>query len=196
MSQSVNIRDREKFDKAEIGFWLYLMTDVILFASLFATFMVLRSNTAGGPDGAEIFDPQFALIQTVILLTSSLTCGLAVLSYKFAHTKRTIGFLLMTIGLGAAFLSLELYEFSALVAEGFSWQRSAFLSSFFTLVGTHGLHILFGLIWAILMVVYLLRTGLTINGLRKLTLFSLFWHFLDLVWIFVFSVVYLIGGIS
>ncbi len=184
-------RTLEKYEKAEFGFWLYLMTDIILFASLFATYMILRNNIAGGDSASELFDPRFALAETIILLLSSFTCGLAVLLCRFKYTAAGLAMLATTLVLGFCFIGLELYEFTHLVNEGQSWQTSAFLSAFFVLVGTHGLHITMGLVWGLTMVLYVLKQGVTANSLRKLTLFSLFWHFLDLVWIFIFTIVYL-----
>lgn len=181
----------EKYEKAEYGFWLYLMTDIILFASLFATYMILRNNIAGGESGAELFDPKFALAETIILLLSSFTCGLAALLLRFKNKTGGLAMLVTTLLLGVGFITLELYEFVHLVVEGQSWQTSAFLSGFFILVGTHGLHILVGLIWGASLVGYIAKKGITSNSLRKMTLFSLFWHFLDLVWIFIFTIVYL-----
>ncbi|MES2875867.1 MAG: cytochrome o ubiquinol oxidase subunit III [Patescibacteria group bacterium] len=191
MSTRTTDRHVEQYEKAELGFWLYLMTDIILFASLFATYMVLKPNTADGPGAAELLDPSFALIETVLLLTSSFTCGVAVLALRFKRNRLALGMLLSTLLLGLAFLSLELYEFTELIHEGHSWQQSAFLSAFFTLVATHGLHITFGLIWGVVMACFIWKKGSTADSVRKMTLFSLFWHFLDLVWIFIFSIVYL-----
>ena len=184
-------RQLQKYEKAEFGFWMYLMTDIILFASLFATYMVLRNNTAGGETGSELFDPTYALAETVILLMSSFTCGIAALAMRFKKKDLAVGMLSATFLLGAAFIFLELREFIQLVSEGQSWQVSAFLSSFFTLVATHGLHITIGLIWGSVMLWYIFKKGVNANSLRKFTLFSLFWHFLDLVWIFIFTIVYL-----
>lgn len=181
----------QQYEKAEFGFWLYLMTDIILFASLFATYMILRPNVNGGPGSAELLDPSYALLLTVLLLTSSFSCGIAALALRYKRLRLAVGMLLGTLALGAGFLALELYEFAELVHHGHSWAESAFLSAFFTLVGTHGLHILFGLIWGGVLLGYILRHGSTANSVRKFTLFSLFWHFLDLVWIFVFTIVYL-----
>jgi cytochrome o ubiquinol oxidase subunit 3 len=181
----------EQYEKAEFGSWLYLMTDIILFASLFATYMILRPNVNGGPSSADLLDPSYALLLTVLLLTSSFTCGIAVLALRYKRLRLAIGMLLGTLVLGAGFLALELYEFAELVHHGHSWAESAFLSAFFTLVATHGLHIFFGLIWASVMLGYIVKKGSTANSVRKFTLFSLFWHFLDLVWIFVFTIVYL-----
>lgn len=185
----------EKHDKAELGFWLYLMTDVILFASLFATYLVLKQNTAGGPSAADLFEPRYAFVETLILLTSSFTCGVAAIAFKFGKKLVGLWMLAATILLGASFVTLELLEFVAFANEGHSWQSSAFLSAFFTLVGTHGFHIIIGLIWATAIGGYIMMNGLSRNAVRKFTLFSLFWHFLDVVWIFLFTVVYLIGAL-
>lgn len=184
-------RSFEKYEKAEFGFWLYLMTDIIVFASLFATYMILRNNIAGGESGAELFDPKFALAETIILLLSSFTCGIAVLLFRFRNKAAGISMLATTLLLGFLFITLELYEFIMLIGEGQSWQTSAFLSSFFVLVGTHGFHIVIGLLWGVAMLIHIARNGITTDSLRKMTLFSLFWHFLDLVWIFIFTIVYL-----
>lgn len=180
-------------NRSSVGFWLYLMTDCLLFASLFATFAVLRNATADGPTGAEIFEMPLVLAETIILLVSSYTCGLALVALKHGNKKWLISMLGATFLLGAAFLTIEISEFAKLIGEGHSWQQSAFLSAFFTLVGTHGLHILVGLIWLVVLAVALYKKGITSKGMRQLTLFGLFWHFLDLVWIFIFTVVYLIG---
>ena len=190
MNKSVT-RSIEKYEKAEFGFWLYLMTDIILFASLFATYMILRNNIAGGEASAELFDPKFALAETIILLLSSFTCGLAVLFLRFKNKIASLAMLVATLLLGLAFITLELYEFKLLIGEGQSWQTSAFLSAFFTLVGTHGFHIIVGLLWCGTMILYVAKKGTTKDSLRRMTLFSLFWHFLDLVWIFIFTIVYL-----
>ena len=179
--------------KTSLGFWLYLMTDCILFASLFATYAVLRTATAGGPSGHDIFEMPLVMAETLILLTSSFTCGLALIALKARKIRPMIVWLLTTFVLGAAFLVIEISEFTKLIGEGYGPQTSAFLSAFFTLVGTHGLHIFIGLIWLVVMVVLLLRRGLTVTWTRQMTLFALFWHFLDLVWIFIFTVVYLMG---
>ena len=180
--------------RTTFGFWVYIMTDCILFATLFATYAVLRGSTAGGPSEQELFELPFVLAETLILLTSSFTCGMALLAARRGNKSAVLNWLAATFLLGAAFLGLELNEFTQLYAEGNGWQRSAFLSAFFTLVGTHGLHILSGLIWLTIMNFRLVSQGLTTGTIRKLSLFSLFWHFLDLVWIFIFSVVYLMGA--
>lgn len=178
------------------GFWVYIMTDCVLFATLFATFAVLRGNTFGGPSGQELFNLSDILAETLILLTSSFTCGLAILAARRNHATKVLFWFGVTFGLGLVFLGLELSEFSHLVSTGNSWQRSGFLSSFFTLVGTHGLHITVGLIWMAVMMAKVWSTGLTRANVRRLTLLSLFWHFLDLIWIFIFTIVYLLGAIG
>jgi len=196
MSNVMETFERQRIDRAQLGFWVYLMTDCILFASLFATFVVLRNNTFGGPGGADIFEMPFVLVETLILLTSSFLCGLALLAARAGKKTQTLVLFGLTFALGIAFLSMELYEFSKLVSEGYSWQRSGFLSAFFTLVGTHGAHILVGLMWMAVMMVRVWRGGLGPNNIRRLSLLSLFWHFLDIVWIFIFTIVYLMGVAS
>ncbi len=180
-------------DKTMFGFWVYLMTDLLMFAGLFASFAVLRNNTFGGPSGKDIFDLPFVLTETLFLLTSSFTCGLAILSARKGYIRGVKCLLSATFLLGAGFLGMELYEFNHLFQEGNTFQRSAFLSSYFALVGTHGLHITAGLIWMFILFVYILSKGLTKGAVRKLTLLGIFWHFLDIVWIFIFTIVYLMG---
>jgi cytochrome o ubiquinol oxidase subunit III len=180
-------------DKMAFGFWVYLMTDLIMFAALFATFAVLRDNTFGGPSGEALFNLNSALAETLILLTSSFTVGLASLAAQRGKKNQVIAWLGVTLALGIAFLSLELTEFSGFVASGNSWSRSAFLSSFFALVGTHGLHIAIGSLWMIVMMSMVAKRGLTPFTKSKLNRLVLFWHFLDLVWIFIFTIVYLMG---
>lgn len=179
--------------KTIFGFWVYLMTDCLLFASLFATYAVLHTNTNGGPNGAELFSLPFVLVETLILLTSSFTCGLAMLAVYKRDSRHVLIWLAITAALGLAFLGLEVSEFRNLVMEGNSWRRSGFLSAFFTLVGTHGLHITTGIIWITVMMIKIARSGLKSSSVRNLTMLSLFWHFLDVVWIFIFSIVYLLG---
>jgi len=183
-------------EKKTLGFWIYLMTDCVLFAGLFATFAVLRTSTANGPTGAQIFDMPFVLSETLILLTSSFTIGLAIQGSARGYKKQTLFWLIVTFALGAAFLTLELSEFSHLTQVGNGWDKSAFLSSYFTLVGTHGLHIAIGLLWLVVMIFRLWYLKFKQSDLNRLALFALFWHFLDVVWIFIFSIVYLIGGLS
>jgi cytochrome o ubiquinol oxidase subunit III len=182
--------------KTSFGFWVYLMTDCILFATLFATFAVLRNNTFGGPGGQELFELPFVLQETLILLTSSFTCGLGLLAARRQAKAQAFVWFGITFALGLAFLGLELSEFTKLVDEGHSWTRSGFLSAFFTLVGTHGAHITAGLLWLGVMFWQILRRGFTASTLKRLTLFAMFWHFLDIVWIFIFTIVYLMGVIG
>lgn len=196
MSHIVEAYERARNERASLGFWIYLMTDCVLFGSLFATYAVLRNNTFGGPSGADIFEMPFVLIETLILLTSSFLCGVAMLAAKAGKQTLTLVLFGATLLLGISFLAMEVTEFSKLIHEGYSWQTSAFLSGFFTLVGTHGVHILAGLIWMVVMMVRVAQVGLTDNNLRRLSLLALFWHFLDVIWIFIFTIVYLMGVAS
>jgi cytochrome o ubiquinol oxidase subunit 3 len=198
LTQQVELNNRreESDSKAVFGFWVYLMTDCVLFASLFAVYAVLHKNTVGGEPGSALFSLPYVLTETMILLTSSFTCGLAMLSAHQGLKNRVIGWFTVTGLLGVAFLTMELTEFSHLVRDGNSWHRSGFLSSYFTLVGTHGLHITIGLLWMILILVQVARKGLTPSNMKRLTLLSMFWHFLDLIWIFIFTVVYLSGVLN
>ena len=193
MSKVTVAEEKEVFNKTSIGFWIYLMTDCMLFGSLFITFVILRGATADGPSGREIFDMPMVLAETMILLVSSFTCGLALLAIKAKKVRNILWALAATYVLGVAFLTIEISEFVGLIHEGNGPNTSAFLSSFFTLVGTHGFHIFVGLVWLLTLVAVLYRKGLTAKLTRQLTLFGLFWHFLDLIWIFIFTVVYLMG---
>ncbi|GAP23875.1 cytochrome o ubiquinol oxidase subunit III [Gluconobacter japonicus] len=176
------------------GFWLYLMTDCILFGSIFAAFAVLRNQFAGGPSGKELFDLTNVGIETAILLFSSITYGFASINAMAKNKTMVLVWLAITFVLGLSFVGLEVSEFSHMIAEGNGPDRSAFLSAFFTLVGTHGLHVTCGLIWmAVLMVQMMGPQDLSQRMMDKLTCLSLFWHFLDIVWICVFSFVYLAG---
>jgi cytochrome o ubiquinol oxidase subunit 3 len=187
------VRERALLAKTSIGFWLYLMTDCVLFASLFATYAVLQTATGTGPTSHDLFELPTALTETIILLVSSYTCGIALVSMHNGRIKRMIAGFAATFALGLSFLVIEISEFVKFAAEGHSWQQSAFLSSFFTLVATHGLHITIGLLWLAVLLIVLRQRGFTDKLKRQITLFGLFWHFLDLVWIFIFTVVYLIG---
>jgi cytochrome o ubiquinol oxidase subunit 3 len=178
-------------DTPLFGFWLYLMSDCLLFASLFATYAVLHTNTFGGVSAEGLFSLPYALVETLLLLTSSFVCGLAVLAAHRNKPTLTAVALVVTLVLGLSFLGMEFYEFHSFVAAGHGWQQSAFLSSFFTLVATHGLHVAAGALWMILLLVHLVSKGLTPANLRRLTLLSLFWHFLDIIWICIFTFVYL-----
>lgn len=182
--------------KTLFGFWVYIMTDCVLFASLFAVYAVLHNNTFGGPGGQSLFSLPYALGETLLLLTSSFSCGLGILAAQSKNLKLIISWLAVTVLLGASFLTMELSEFTKLYHDGNSWHRSGFLSSYFTLVGTHGLHITIGLIWLTVMIIRLSKYGFRRQTIRQLTLLSIFWHFLDVIWIFIFSIVYLFGGIG
>jgi cytochrome o ubiquinol oxidase subunit 3 len=186
---------QDTFSKTILGFWMYLMTDCLLFATLFCTYAVLHNETFGGPSSRELFDLSTAFIETMLLLFSSVTGGFAMLSALRNKKSMVIAWLIATFLLGIAFIAIELTEFTHLVQEGNSWIKSAFLSSFFTLVGTHGLHVSIGLLWLIVVTVQIFFVGVTIDTFRRLAVFSLFWHFLDLVWIFIFTFVYLMGVI-
>jgi cytochrome o ubiquinol oxidase subunit 3 len=186
----------EKDAKASFGFWVYLMTDCVLFASLFAVYAVLRKNTFGGPDGAALFSLPYVLTETFILLTSSFTSGLGSLAARRGDRRAVLQWFGATFVLGIAFLCMELSEFSRLDHAGHSWRASGFLSGYFTLVGTHGLHISIGLIWMAVLLVVVFRKGLKPSNVRKLTLLATFWHFLDLIWIFIFTIVYLLGVVQ
>lgn len=176
-----------------LGFWLYLMSDCLIFACLFATYAVLGRNYAGGPTGAELFDLPLVAVNTSLLLLSSITYGFAMLEMQRKRVPATLIWLAITGLLGACFIGFELYEFVHLIHEGAGPQRSGFLTSFFALVGTHGLHVTFGIIWLITLMFQIGRHGLTPENGRRLMCLSMFWHFLDVVWIGVFTFVYLMG---
>ncbi|EJL90860.1 cytochrome o ubiquinol oxidase, subunit III [Herbaspirillum sp. CF444] len=176
-----------------LGFWMYLMSDCLIFACLFATYAVLGRNYAGGPTGAELFDLPLVAINTSLLLLSSITYGFAMLEMQKKKVRTTLIWLAVTGLLGAGFIYLELYEFIHLIHEGAGPQRSGFLTSFFALVATHGLHVSFGIVWLITLMFQVNKHGLTPENGRRLMCLSMFWHFLDVVWIGVFTFVYLMG---
>lgn len=177
------------------GFWIYLMSDCILFAIVFATYAVLVNNIADGPSGKEIFNLPYVLLETFCLLASSVTYGMAMLAMAKKQQAHVINWLLVTFLLGFAFIALEINEFNILIQEGYGPQRSAFLSGFFALVGTHGLHVLSGLVWMAVLIIQIKQKGLTTVNNTRLMCLSLFWHFLDVIWICLFTVVYLMGAI-
>lgn len=175
------------------GFWIFILSDIIMFAALFATYAVLSGNTAGGPTGRELFNLRNVFVETMCLLFSSYTCGLGALSAERRQTRRFLIFTALTFGLGGAFLAIEFSEFAGMVSMGAVPSRSAFLSAYFTLVGTHGAHVTAGLIWLVYLVAQVIAKGLQPTVLRRLLCFSLFWHALDIVWIGVLTLVYLMG---
>lgn len=175
------------------GFWLYLLSDLMIFACLFATYGVLSQSFAAGPSGRDLFDLGLVAINTGVLLVSSITYGLAMIAMQRHSLRGLVGWLVATGVLGLAFLGIELYEFAHLIHLGAGPQRSAYLSAFFALVGTHGLHVLFGVVWLAVLVVQLRKHGITPANARRVACLSMFWHFLDVVWIGVFTFVYLMG---
>lgn len=186
---------QDVFSKNTLGFWIYLMTDSLLFATLFCAYAVLHVETFGGPSSKDLFSLSTAFAETMILLLSSVACGFSMLSAVKNQKKHALFWLGITFLLGFSFVAIEVTEFAHLVREGNSWTRSAFLSSFFALVSTHGIHVSFGLLWIVVMIAQLLKLGLDATTFRRLIIFSMFWHFLDLVWIFIFTFVYLFGVI-
>ena len=180
-------------NSTNLGFWIYLMSDCLMFAVLFATYAVLGRNYAAGPSPADLFDLKLVAINTAMLLFSSITYGFAMLRMEKGDKSGTLMWLGITGLFGLAFLGIELYEFYHLIHEGATPQRSAFLSAFFTLVGTHGLHVTFGCIWLVTLMVQVAKFGLIEENRRRLMCLSMFWHFLDVIWIGVFSLVYLVG---
>ena len=187
------VREHHPENGTLLGFWLYLMSDCLIFACLFATYAVLGRSYAGGPTGMELFDLPLVAVNTSLLLLSSITYGFAMLEMQRKGLRNTLIWLAVTGALGAGFIGLELYEFSHLIHEGAGPQRSGFLTAFFALVGTHGLHVSFGIIWLITLMFQLRKHGLTPENTRRLMCLSMFWHFLDVVWIGVFTFVYLMG---
>ncbi|SMO42699.1 cytochrome o ubiquinol oxidase subunit III [Paracoccus laeviglucosivorans] len=178
-----------------IGFWVYLMSDCLMFAVLFATYGVLHGNFAAGPGPKDLFDLELIALNTAMLLFSSITYGFAMIAAYKGRKQATLRWLGVTLFFGLCFLAIELYEFHHLIHVGAGPQRSAFLSAFFTLVGTHGLHVTFGSIWLVTLMVQVSKYGLHQANMRRLMCLSLFWHFLDLIWIGVFTFVYLMGMI-
>ena len=176
---------------AGFGFWLFLLSDIILFAALFATYSVLSGSTAGGPTAAELFDKKHVFLETMCLLASSVTCGLGSLAVQRTDTRAVYFWMGVTFLLGATFLTLEGREFAGMVAAGAGPSHSAFLSAFFTLVGTHGLHVSLGLVWLVIMLLQVTTLGFQPMVGRRFFAFGLFWHALDIVWIGVFTIVYL-----
>ncbi|MCH9625587.1 MAG: Cytochrome bo(3) ubiquinol oxidase subunit 3 [Chlamydiales bacterium] len=181
------------YSRTIFGFWVYLLTDFMVFATLFITYAVLHPNTFGGPSGKELFNLPFTLIQTLLLLTSSLTAGLGGVCVHRQLKKWTLFLFFITFLLGVGFMWMEVNEFTRLIEGGNSWQRNAFLSVYFTLVGTHGLHMLFALLWVVVLLIPVCYHGIKPNSIKRLTCLRMFWQFLNIVWVFIFSIVYLLG---
>lgn len=179
-----------------LGFWIFLGAEIVLFATLFGVYAVLGERYAGGPTHQEIIQMKDVMIQTILLLTSSFTCGVAIWEMRRHHLKGLLIWLTITLMLGAGFLYMEVNEFIHYVHLGATMQTSAFLSSFFVLLGTHGAHVTLGIGWAVMIMIQLVRRGLTPETARKTFIIGLYWHFLDVVWIFIFTFVYLKGMVS
>ncbi|MEM7222638.1 MAG: cytochrome o ubiquinol oxidase subunit III [Pseudomonadota bacterium] len=195
-SPTLEARAREEaeyLEQREFGFWLYLMSDAIIFALLFATYGVMVHGTAGGPTGKDVFDITHTFLETMALLCSSIAFGVAWLAARAGEKSKVLIWLLITFALGLSFIALEISEFLGMIASGADPGRSGFLSAFFTLVGTHGLHVSFGLVFILIMTAQIALRGLNAHAMSRLFRLGLFWHFLDIVWIGIFSVVYLPG---
>jgi len=183
----------DAYSRTIFGFWVYLMSDFILFGALFATYAVLCASTFGGPSARDLFHLPFTLIQTLLLLVSSFTAGLAGTAAHRKNQHLTLVFFGMTFFLGVLFMGMEIAEFSRLLNTGNNWDNSAFLSAYFTLVSTHGVHVLFGLLWIIILLLPVWREGVSHVSIRRLTCLRMFWQFLNIIWVFIFSFVYLMG---
>jgi cytochrome c oxidase subunit 3 len=179
-----------------LGFWLFLGGECVLFGSLFATFIALRDKANGGPTGVELFSLPLVALATILLLTSSLTSVMSILAMHKKNVSQMVVWLVITALLGLGFLGLEIYEFTEYVHEGHSLTSSAFGSAFYTLVGFHGAHVAFGLLWLFALLATTGKKGLTVVTAPKYFVFSLYWHFVDLVWVFIFTVVYLMGKVG
>ncbi len=201
ISEATNIDaiSAEEHEKAlageyqSLGFWLYLMSDLVIFGAIFATYAVLVNNVAGGASGKELFHLPYVFIETMLLLFSSASCGMAILALHRDEQQRVLAWFAVTFLLGLGFIFMEVHEFRSLILEGNGPDRSGFLSAFFTLVGTHGAHVTTGLIWMAVMMGQIKAKGLTIPVRSRLMRLSMFWHFLDIVWVALFTIVYLMG---
>ncbi|MBI3236262.1 MAG: cytochrome c oxidase subunit 3 [Chlamydiales bacterium] len=184
----------DTYSRTVFGFWVYLLTDFVLFGTLFATYAVLGRNTFGGPGAKELFDLGDVLQRTLVLLLASFTAGLAGASAHRRCLPRTLLFFSLTFLLGILFMVMQYAEFESLITSGNSWQRSAFLSAYFTLLGTYAIHIIFGLLWTLVLILPICFQGISPVDIRRLTCLRMFWQFLNIVWIFIFTFVYLIGA--
>lgn len=181
------------YSRTVFGFWLFLLTDFVLFGALFASYAVLHKSTFGGATSKEIFIIPYYLLQKFLMLTCAFTMGIAGAAAHRKHRNPTLVFLLLTFVLGCLFMGIEITQLKDLIHTGNSWKRSAFLSAYFTLIGTHGIHVLFGLIWLILFIIPVWREGITWTEIRRITCLRMFWQFLSIVWVFIFSFVYYLG---
>ncbi|MGG0240186.1 cytochrome aa3 quinol oxidase subunit III [Bacillus rhizoplanae] len=179
-----------------LGFWIFLGAEIVLFATLFASYLVLAGSTAGGPTPAQLFEVKPVMIETLLLLTSSFTCGIAIHEMRKENKNGMLLWFIITLLLGAGFLYMEIEEFALYASHGATLQTSGFLSAFFVLLGTHGAHVTGGIIWAACVIIQILKRGLTPVTARKVFIISLYWHFLDVVWIFIYTLVYLNGMVA
>ncbi|WP_242222395.1 cytochrome aa3 quinol oxidase subunit III [Bacillus cereus group sp. BfR-BA-01380] len=179
-----------------LGFWIFLGAEIVLFATLFASYLVLAGRTADGPTSAHLFEVKPVMIETLLLLTSSFTCGIAIHEMRKENKNGMLLWFILTLLLGAGFLYMEIEEFMMYVHQGATLQTSGFLSGFFVLLGTHGAHVTGGIIWATCVIIQILKRGLTPVTARKVFIISLYWHFLDVVWIFIYTLVYLNGMVA
>ncbi len=186
-------RDAERYEEKDFGFWLYLMSDAVIFSLLFATYLVMVGNAAGGPTPKDVFKLDRAAAETALLLLSSATFGVAAVALSAGELGKVVLWLAITFLLGAGFIYLEIDEFAGMIAEGAGPDRSGFLSAFFTLLGTHGLHVSVGMVWILVMIGQVLTKGIIAPVASRLMRLGLFWHFLDIIWVVIFSVVYLPG---
>ncbi len=185
----------DTYSKTMFGFWLFLLTDFMLFATIFSVYAVLQNSTFGGPSAKDLFSLDHALVQTLVILVSALTVGLGGVYTHRKSKASALGLFTVTFVLGVVFLGMEISEFVRLVNSGDSWHNSAFLSAYFTLVGTHVFHVVFGLLWFIVLLLPAITQGLTDVNIRRLTCLRMFWQFVNIIWVFIFSVVYLLGAI-
>lgn len=189
------LAEKAATENLTFGFWLYIMSDCLIFASLFVTYVVLQDQTFGGPTIKDITNLPYILTETFILLTSSFTTGLGTLAIHARRPRRAAAWFTLTLALGIAFLIMEVAEFQMLIAEGHTWKISAFMSAYFTLIGTHGLHVALGSLWMGILILMLLIRGYSETMKRRFLALSIFWHFLDVIWIFIFTFVYLMGSL-
>lgn len=187
--------NQEVYAKTVLGFWIYLLTDLVMFACLFATYIVLKEGTYGGVSARDLCYPASALPRTLILLCAAFTSGLGGLYAHKQRKQQTLLWFALTFVLGALFLYMQWSEFRALVSQGITWKNSGFLSAFYTLLGTHFVHVIFALIWTLLLLIPILFQGVEATSLRRLTCLRLFWQFINVMWVFIFALVYLMGGL-